>query len=385
MSILLQSRVVGRCPDAQKRRITTTTSPRSAMNCALIAMTLVVGTANAQTLQVYSADYRDANGWNGLPYGTTVMLGDVNGDGKADFCGRGSAGIYCSLSLGNGLGRQYLAAPYFSDSDGWANIIYYGSIRLGDVNGDGRADVCGRAQAGIVCALSNGLGFGAPVSWSTGFRDADGWGRPEYATTIMLGDINGDRRADVCGRGVAGIYCALSTGSAFNALVHAQPVFSDANGWNQRTYYGSIKLADVNGDNRADVCGRGVAGIYCALSTGESGTFGAHTLWTAGYRNLDGWTAPEYGSTIMFGDLNGDKRADVCGRGVEGLYCSFSNGANFTGTVLASDFLNNTNGWAHEIYNRAIRLGDLNGDGRADICARGGSGAHCGLSTVVFK
>jgi len=47
--------------------------------------------------------------------------------------------------------------------------------------------------------------------------------------------------------------------------------FSDAQGWNgSETYYGSIRLADVNGDGLADVCGRGIAGIYCNLSRNRS-------------------------------------------------------------------------------------------------------------------
>src|SRR5262249_19241966 len=34
-----------------------------------------------------------------------------------------------------------------------------------DLNGDGRADICGRGAAGIYCALSNGAGFGPVTLW----------------------------------------------------------------------------------------------------------------------------------------------------------------------------------------------------------------------------
>src|SRR5258708_25694656 len=36
-----------------------------------------------------------------------------------------------------------------------------------------------------------------------------------------------------------------------------------------RSYYGSIRLADINGDGLADLCGRGPNGIVCAISNGD--------------------------------------------------------------------------------------------------------------------
>jgi hypothetical protein len=107
-------------------------------------------------------------------------------------------------------------------------------------------------------------------------------------------DLNGDGRADLCGRGSAGIYCALSTGAGFGAVTLWQASFSDANGWKSGSeYYSTIQFPDVNGDGRADVCGRGIAGVYCAVSYGTG--FGAVTLWVANFSNAAGWNAgPEY-------------------------------------------------------------------------------------------
>jgi hypothetical protein len=82
----------------------------------------------------------------------------------------------------------------------------------------------------------------------------------------MFADINGDGKADVCGRGRAGIWCELSTGSSFNHAFLAQHNFSDAEGWNQLVHYGSLRFADVNGDRKPDICGRSALGNYCALA-----------------------------------------------------------------------------------------------------------------------
>ena len=74
--------------------------------------------------------------------------------------------------------------------------------------------------------------FGPMTLWETAFSDAGGWGLPQYGNTMMFADINGDGKRDVCGRGAAGIYCELSAGTGFGSFFLAQSFFSDANGWN---------------------------------------------------------------------------------------------------------------------------------------------------------
>ncbi len=43
-------------------------------------------------------DFTDALGWLPDKHGTTLMLGDVDGDGRADVCGRGGATLLCGWS-----------------------------------------------------------------------------------------------------------------------------------------------------------------------------------------------------------------------------------------------------------------------------------------------
>ncbi len=143
--------------------------------------------------------------------------------------------------------------------------------QVGDVDGDGRADVCARTRDGIVCALSTGASFGKPRKWSSGadFGDADAsaWGSDVgYHGTIRLGDVNGDGRADVCGRGHDGVVCALSDGRGFLKATTWLPEMSDAAGWLPARYGGTMRLVDVDGDGRADLCARGPEGEVCALA-----------------------------------------------------------------------------------------------------------------------
>jgi hypothetical protein len=202
------------------------------------------------------------------------------------------------------------------------------TLRLGDLDGDGKADVCGRSAAGIVCARSLGRGFERARAWLAGMTDADGWREARYAASIALADVNGDGKADLCGRGKDGVVCALSTGTAFERRLRAWSAgtdFSDggATPWGEReAYYATIRFGDVNGDGRADVCGRGRDGLACALSTGAG--FAHASVWLGGASDSAGAWGVERARTLALGDVNGDGRADVCTRGEEGVECALA-------------------------------------------------------------
>jgi hypothetical protein len=282
--------------------------------------------------QLYSAAFSDAAGWLPDAYGSTLQIADVDGNGRADVCGRSTGGIYCATANADGTAmvnpRTWSSGTDFSDAEGWAaSSARYGSIRLADVNGDGFADVCGRTSTGVVCALNDKAGrFGAYTLWIADFTDALGWQAPQYGSTLQLADVNGDGRADVCGRGPAGIRCATAN-AAGTAFVDAhqwslRADFSDADGWGAGAgYYGSIRLADVNGDGLADVCGRRATGVACAISNGAAFD-GALAVLPDGYTDALGWSSAPYGATIQLGDLDRDGRRDVCGRGPSGLVCA---------------------------------------------------------------
>jgi hypothetical protein len=320
-----------------------------------------------------NADYSDANGWNQPQYYETIRYPDINGDGATDICGRGGGGIWCAVDDGKGhYVNDALLAPAFSDANGWAAPQYYSTIDFPDLDGDGKADVCGRGGGGVWCALSSGTTFGAPTLWNGSYSDANGWAQVQYYSTLQFPDVNGDGKADVCGRGAAGIWCALSDGTSFGATTNWIANFTDGFGWGQPQYYSTIRFADVNGDGKADVCGRGGGGVWCALSNGSS--FDAATLWQSDYSDANGWNQPPYYQTIQFSDINGDGKADVCGRGGGGIRCALSSGTGFGSNDIWEPSFSDANGWAQPQYYQTIHIV------QGTLCARGGAGILCAYS-----
>ncbi len=332
----------------------------------------------ANPLSVWSASFADASGWNEAKYYSTIRLADVSNDGRADVCGRGASGIKCGVSTGSAFGTPSTWDNSFSDANGWNAVQYYSTIRFPNVSGAGGKDVCGRGTTGVFCGVSTGSAFGAASNWAAAYSDANGWNQEKYYATLEFPEVSGDTKADVCGRGDSGIVCSVSSGTAFGGPSTWSAAFSDANGWGAPQYYKTIKYPNVNGTGGSDVCGRGGSGVYCAVSTGSG--FGNATLWASEFSDAAGWTDAKYYSTLAFPDLNNDGKADVCGRGAGGLFCGISNGTSFTNVRLWSDNFGDGDGWTTADHYTTITYQDLDSDGKADVCGRGTTGLYCAYS-----
>jgi peptidoglycan/xylan/chitin deacetylase (PgdA/CDA1 family) len=267
-----------------------------------------------------------------------MKLGDVDGDGRADVCVRECDEVTCPMSSWR-VDDTKMKNVTFDPSVRASAILPAGttSFELADVNGDGRADLCARTDASISCALSMPSGtFGSFETWTRELSDA------------QFADVDGDGKADACGRSPFGVVCARSTGSSFES----------PRVWLQAPLDHAIALGDINGDGRADVCTSEPDGLHCAISTRVA--FAHYTRWSR--ESFDG---------IELADLNGDGRADACAATAKGWACALSNGRGFLGSSTWLDAPSRAQ-WA--------RLGDVNGDGRADYCDIDGEGVRCGLA-----
>ena len=303
---------------------------------------------------------------------------DINGDGFADVVGFGNAGVYTALSNGDGTFKaSKLGLNSFGyNTGGWR--VEQHPRTMGDINGDGLADIIGFGNAGVYTALSNGDGtFRASKLGLKSFGyNTGGWRVEQHPRTVA--DVNGDGLADIVGFGHAGVYTALSNGDG-TFKPHSLGLKSfgyNTGGW--RVEQHPRTAADVNGDGLADIVGFGHAGVYTALSNGN-GTFQPAKLGikSFGY-NTGGWRVDQH--PRMMADVNGDGLADIVGFGHVGVYTSLSNsdGTFAAANLVLKDFVQSVGGWQVDKHPRT--MADVNGDGLADIVGFADAGVYTFLT-----
>ena len=306
-------------------------------------------------------------------------VADVNGDGKADIVGFGAGGVNVSLATSDG----HFAAPtdqignFGVAAGGWIDQNHY-PRELADVNGDGMADIVGFGAGGVSVSLATGDGhFAAPTDQIGNFGVAAGGWIDQNHYPRELADVNGDGMADIVGFGAGGVSVSLATGNGhFAAPTDQIGNFGvAAGGWIDQNQY-PRELADVNGDGMADIVGFGAGGVSVSLATGN-GHFAAPTDQIGNFGVAAGGWSNQDQYPRLLADVNGDGMADIVGFSAGGVNVSLAtgNGHFAAPTFEQSAFGVVAGGWSSE--NQFPRnLGDVDGDGMADIVGFGANGVQ---------
>ncbi|MET0343193.1 MAG: VCBS repeat-containing protein, partial [Polyangiales bacterium] len=297
------------------------------------------------------------------------FLADVNADGRKDIVGFGNDAVWVSLSTGTGFTppRAWLWGSFGYNAGGWR--VERHPRYLADVNADGRADVVGFGNDAVWVSLSTGAGFTPPRAWVANYGyNAGSWRVAHHPR--FLADVNGDRRADVVGFGNAGVYVSIALATRF-----AEPALwignfgYDAGGWRVEKH--PRYLADVNGDGRQDVVGFGDAGVWVSRSTGTGFTAASRWIGNFGY-DAGGWRVNLH--VRLLGDINGDGRADVVGFGDESTWAAVSTGGSFG--PLTRIVRNYTLAQAWQVARHPRLLARVDGNATSDIVGFGNAGAY---------
>jgi hypothetical protein len=299
--------------------------------------------------------------WAATP-GVKVVAGDFNGDGKTDLAAFGVAGwASIPIAFSNGNGSFTVTNFAVNDFPVWAATPGV-KVLAGDFNGDGRTDLVafgGGGWASIPIAFSNGNGsFNVTNSPVNDF--------PAWVATpgvqVLVGDFNDDARTDLVafgGAGWASIPIAFSNGdgsfTVTNSNVNDFPAWATTPGV-------KVLIGDFNGDTRADLIafgGVGWASIPIAFSNGN----GSFTVTNFAANNFPAWAATP-GVKILAGDFNGDAKTDLIafgGAGWASIPIAFSNGnGSFT---VTNDGVPNFPAWV-ATPGVQVLAGAFNGDGR---------------------
>ena len=317
----------------------------------LPCMTLYVGNGDGTFQTPISYSTVDPN--HPLEYNVYGMaVGDLNGDGKADIAVTEGNGIAVLLNNGNGT---FGTAAYYDS--GVVGLTTQTGIAIGDVNGDKQNDIIATSSdnGDIVLFLNQG---GSTFISKGSFGQAAGWGS---SWLVNLADINGDKKMDVVVTDGAGeIFTFYGKG---NGTFTAGPIYP-LQYWEQGP--DNLVVADFNKDGALDIfkplSGHSWNGEV-TLGRGD-GTFQTNAAY--------GWNLSGYGYNLVTADFNGDGFPDVAYSGARSsdltqpgfeLMLGSSHGALGSPTFI-SVAASGAYGWTEW-----IATGDINGDGKADIVA----------------
>ena len=291
---------------------------------------------------------------------TSIDLADLNGDGKLDIAtashdwSASATPATVTVLLGNGDGGFATGVPITTGFEPC-------SLKLGDLNGDGKPDiVMTNHEDGMVSVrLGKGDGtFAAAADYPAGISP----------TELALGDLNRDGKLDivVLTEGAADASAAYGVIYAAVLLGNGDGTFAVRQDSAVVDALASLALADLDGDGNLDivvVSGNIIDGsVGVSLGNGD-GTFGGKVDFHAG---------GSYARMGALGDFNHDGNLDVMtlNRTDPGSYSIGSISVllgNGDGTLAANS--------DYPVNDLTLAAADVSGDGSLDLIGVSSSGA----------
>ncbi|EQA47146.1 FG-GAP repeat protein [Leptospira broomii serovar Hurstbridge str. 5399] len=340
---------------------------------------------------------------------------DINGDGYPDLAvGTPSASsntgqVFLFYSSGSGgILTSNLAAANASIS-GTANSTFGNFVDLGDVNGDGYADLAAGATAysantgQVYIFHSTGITGISASSVGNANATITGIAGSQLGYALALGDINGDGYADLAtgaymySNHAGQAYVFHSTGSAGITASSYSGASTTIIGPGTSNFAASLALGDVNGDGYADLA---LGGNYYNTSRGNIWIFhsaGSGGITASSYSsantNIPGETIyNDFGLPLAFGDVNGDGYADLASGAnrynntfTGKVYVFQSTGINgITVSAAGSATTMITGQTSGDTFGGNLTFGDINGDGYADLAAGAANYASATGRAYIF-
>lgn len=327
---------------------------------------------------VFAGEATDAVGFTTAVGASAIGAGDVDGDGRSDpIIGVPEATVGAGRTVGfSGAGVASIQGIADADWTVAGADTIGSSVGVGDVDGDGRADVLTAEQRDrLWLVLGDGIGASIDVA------DAD--------ATIALGDVEvgaivvGD---DVDGDGIADVVIASAEAGAW--VANGDQLLAGLSGACTLTGdpgvgFGSSTtvVPDIDGDGLAEVA------VSATEATGESGAGdGVVSLWHSGTLagcgalttadadlTFVGHDAGAAGTGLVGVDFDADAIGDlfVSAPGVDGGVVSLLLGINLRDGEVELDSNVDHHLWAegpsHAAGTALAETGDIDKDGRTDL------------------
>jgi hypothetical protein len=308
-------------------------------NGGSMQLNIYLGTGNGTFTT--GAQYNPANSNNYAASATSLVTADVNGDGHLDLIALTQYnGVY--IYLGNGDGTFQTPTNYPT-----GGTPAYG-IAVGDLNSDSNPDLAITVTDGISVLLNTGIGtFGTATYYPSGI------GYSNIQTGIAIGDLDGDKYADIVATqssGVVVVYLNQGNGTFAVGKTVSGGFYTGTN----------VLLADLNDDKHLDIIVPDSFGNVFTFYGKGNGTFTTGPAYSLEAAN----DSSPY--LVAVGDFNGDGTLDLLN--TTGVVFASGGDANTVSLGRGDGTFQTAQMYAYT-QNNALNIvtADFNNDGFPDI------------------
>ena len=289
---------------------------------------------------------------------STIAIGDVDGDGKADIIVGYRYSNNVSVLRNTSTSGSITASSFAAKVD-FLNSDVTLSVKVGDIDGDGKPElIVANLENKSVSVFRNTSTPGIIDAFS--FANKVDFPSTSNASSVAIGDLDGDGKTDLAitnyGAYNVSILRNTSTPGSINSSSFA-PKIDIASGPNP--YW--VAIGDLDNDGKPDLALGSVGGTNLTVY---------HNSCIAGSIEPSSFTAVNFNVSnqmlhVAIGDIDGDGKPDVVASHTENLISVLHNVSN-TGIIDATSFEPKVQ-FVTGGQPISLAIGDLDGDGKAEI------------------
>ncbi len=275
------------------------------------------------------------------PY--SVAIGDLDGDGKADLAVTNQNSNTLSVFRNTGTPGTISYAPKIDFVTGFTPI----SVAIGDLDGDGKADLVVTHLNSNTLSVFRNTGTPGTISYAPKIDFATG----SYPLSVVIGDLDGDGKADLAVTNSGAVSVFRNTGTP--GTISYAPKIDFVTGFTPT----SVAIGDLDGDGKSDlsVVNNNFNGISVLRNTGTPGTIS--------YAPKLDFVTGNSPFSIAIGDVDGDGKADLAVTNRNSSTISVFRNTGTPGTISYAPKIDFVTG----ADPRSVAMGDLDGDEKADL------------------
>ncbi|MEI6823278.1 MAG: FG-GAP-like repeat-containing protein, partial [Bacteroidota bacterium] len=284
----------------------------------------------------------------------SVRLGDIDGDGKVDLV----INNYSSKTISVFRNTSSSGTVSFADKVDLATVNYPLSVSIVDIDGDGKPDFVVANAGSYTVSVFRNISSGTTVLFET---EVD-FETVNFPTNdVSIGDIDGDGKPDlVMANSNSTISVLRNTSTSGNLSFATKVDFATSYTPNY------VSIGDIDGDGKVDLAV--VNADYNTVSVLRNISSGTTVLFETNVNFATG-SIPR---TVSIGDIDGDGKADLVVANIGDKTVSVFRNISSGTTVLFQTKVD----FATGISPFSVSIGDIDGDGKADLAVVNASGGN---------